>query len=114
VRMKAFVYAVVLIFISLTTQAQENILVWNETTSIQWQDFSGTANDTSHFDAEVFTEVRYSYKFISLADFSFDVQAIFNKNTSWAKEVRKSESLLKHEQVHFDIAELYAMKLSQA
>ena len=39
------------------------------------------------------------------------VQPSFNPKGSWVKEEDKVEGLLKHEQVHFDIAEVNARKL---
>ena len=45
---------------------------------------------------------------------SFEVSANFNKNTSWCRKEYQSETLLKHEQLHFDIAELFARKLKLA
>ena len=40
--------------------------------------------------------------------------AKFDKSISWCKKQYQSEALLKHEQVHFDIAALYAQKLKEA
>ena len=112
--MKAFVIAAFLLFISVLTHGQEKFLAWNETKPLQWDDFYGKVNDTSHFEAESFAEVTYSYRFKNSYDFDFNVKAIFNRKTSWIKDGYKSEPLLKHEQVHFDIAELYARKLKPA
>jgi hypothetical protein len=91
--------------------AQESSLLWNEQKPLSWADFSGQVKDSSAFDAEVFAEVRYKYTFYSLRDFQFEVFAIFNRNTSWSRTERRSEELLKHEQLHFDIAALHAQKL---
>ncbi|HEX8358217.1 MAG TPA: DUF922 domain-containing protein [Segetibacter sp.] len=112
--MKLFVLAILLLFIISDTKAQQHFVAWKETNPLRWEDFSGKANDTSHFEAESFAEVVYSYRFNNLYDFDFDVKAIFNRNTSWIKKDYKSEALLKHEQVHFDIAELFARKLKLA
>ncbi len=39
------------------------------------------------------------------------MDAEFYTNTSWVKPARKSAELLRHEQGHFDITELYARKM---
>jgi len=109
--MKPFGIAVILLFLSVLTYGQENLLVWNESKPLQWDDFSGKANDTSHFDAESFAEVLYKYTFNSPKNVHFEVKATFNRNISWIKQGYKSAALLKHEQAHFDIAELYSRKL---
>jgi len=112
--MKAFGIAAILLFISVLTNAQENFITWNENIPLQWDDFSGKADNSSNFEAESFAEVKYTYQFNNPRDFHFNVKASFNRNTSWIKQGYKSDALLKHEQVHFDIAELYARKLKIA
>jgi len=42
------------------------------------------------------------------------VEAEFYMNSSWVKAARKSAELLKHEQGHFDITELYARRMRRA
>lgn len=105
-----------ILFISLlatTAKAQDSTFVWTENRTIQWDDFLGQANDSSSYDAEVFAEVCYKYEFSKKRSPKFEVFALFNRSTSWCKPGRQTESLLKHEQLHFDIAELYALKLKQ-
>jgi len=98
-------------FLSITTRGQENPIRWNEKKPLQWNDFTGEVNDTSWFDAECFAEVSYHYQFNSLTSFQFDVVANFIRNISWIKKEYQSEALLKHEQLHFDIAELFSLRL---
>ncbi len=112
--MRAFAIATVLLFISMLSSGQENRLTWNENKRLRWDDFSGKVNDTSRFDAESYAEVKFDYIFNSPRNFRFTVKAIFNRGTWWIKQRHKSDELLKHEQVHFDIAELYARKLQLA
>ena len=111
---KPFAIAIFLLLFNAASYGQEDFLTWSKNRPLRWDDFSGRINDTSNFEAECFAQVRYSYKLNSLKEFTFDVQAIFDKSTSWIKPVNKSNALLKHEQVHFDIAQLYACKLRQA
>ncbi len=99
--------------VALTTFAQENFVRWSESQQLSWDDFTGKVNDTSKFDAECFAEIRYDYKFYGQGDFEFDVYANFNKNTSWSRKEIQSKELLKHEQLHFNIAALFAEKLKK-
>src|SRR3712207_4091713 len=112
--MKTFVFLVFTFLFSLSPFAQQNTLTWNEKQPLSWFDFAGEVNDTSLYDAESFAEVKYSYWYIGPDNISFTVSANFNKSTSWCKKDYRSEALLRHEQTHFDIAELYARKLKQA
>lgn len=112
--MKAFLLIAFICSFTLRLFGQENAIVWNETQPLQWFDFAGPINDSSRFDAESFAEVKYNYQFNNARDFYFDVFANFNKNISWCKKEYRTQALLKHEQIHFDIAALYAKKLKEA
>ena len=109
--MKAFVILVFICSTMSSAYSQENFITWNDKNQLQWIDFNGPAKDSSNYDAESFAEVRYSYTFNNFSDFKFEVNATFNRNTSWYRREAQSTSLLKHEQLHFDIAELFAKKL---
>jgi hypothetical protein len=111
--MKSLIVAALLCIGNTIAYGQENFLVWNENKPLEWNDFSGQTNDSSNYDAEAFAEVRYRYSFKSTADFHFEVLASFNKNISWSRKQRRSQDLLKHEQLHFDIAEVYARKMKE-
>jgi hypothetical protein len=99
--------------VNITSFAQ-NAILWNEKQPLQWLHFSGPVNENSRFDAESFAEVKFNYVFNSPTDFYFDVYANFNKDISWCKKEYQTADLLKHEQLHFDIAGLYAKRLKAA
>ncbi len=111
--MKAFLFTAIMCTAVVQLSAQENI-IWAEGQPLRWYDFAGPVKDTSRFDAESFAEVRYNYRFNSATDFYFEVYAKFDKSVSWCKKEYQSEALLRHEQLHFDIAALYAQKLKAA
>jgi hypothetical protein len=90
------------------------MIEWNEGQRLEWVDFLGNVNDSSSYDAESFAEIRYNYTFNTTRGFFFHVYANFNKNASWSRKEFRSFALLKHEQLHFDIAELYARKMKEA
>ncbi|MDQ6812684.1 MAG: DUF922 domain-containing Zn-dependent protease [Bacteroidota bacterium] len=110
--MKSFVLTAFMCISTLLANAQESIR-WSESQPLNWDDFTGKVNDTSKFDAECFAEIKYNYIFYSLSDFEFEVYANFDKNSSWSRREMQSSSLLKHEQMHFNIAELFAEKLQK-
>ena len=109
--MKIYITVLLLSIITISSSGQGSFIKWNENQQLSWEDFKGEVNDTSKFDAECFAEIRYNYKFYSPEDFEFDVYAHFNKNTSWSRKEKQSHALLKHEQMHFNIAALFAEKL---
>ncbi|MCW3080576.1 DUF922 domain-containing protein [Segetibacter sp.] len=102
----------VILFITTGVFAQEGIR-WRDSQQLTWDDFLGKVNDTSRYDAECYAEIRYNYKFYTEGDFEFEVYASFDKNSSWSRRQKQCEALLKHEQLHFDIAELFAQKLKR-
>lgn len=111
--MKTLLLLAFISFLSLPLTAQQNTLIWTETTPLNWADFTGRIIDSSRFDAESFAEVKYDYVVNQSGEVHFKVYANFNKNTSWCRPDRRSQALLKHEQLHFDIAALYAKKLKE-
>jgi hypothetical protein len=110
--MKNFL-AVLLFVSSINSFGQDNFIKWNETSQLTWDDFSGKINDTSKYDAECFAEIRYQYRLYDFGKWEFDVNAHFDKNISWSRKEKQSEALLRHEQLHFNIAQLFAEKLQK-
>ena len=112
--MKQVALAAIMIVLSIYGSAQTAFIQWNEHRPLTWADFTGTEDASSMFDAESSSEITYSYTFNSLSEYTFDVKAKFLKNRSWYRQKAITPALLQHEQVHFDIAQLYATRLKQA
>jgi hypothetical protein len=111
---KHFAIFVFKCFFCLKAFSQGNCLRWEESKRLQLTDFLGFAKDTSSFDAESFSEIRYTYAINSVSKLSFEVHANFDRNSSWIKKGVENDELLRHEQLHFDIAELFARKIKLA
>lgn len=110
------VFYIAFIFFSLETIAQNNhfendsIIYWSESRKLVWGDFQGE-KDTSQLNKEYGEALA-----ISVVDIIFNyssrhiiVLASFDKKDSWT--VTESKDVLEHEQLHFDIAELFARKI---
>ena len=111
---KTIVLFLFLLLPHLHSHSQDNVdaaldeLSWNEYYRLQWDDFQGEPDKNSLGDAA--TAVRIKAKpFIVKKKIHYDVVAIFTRNKSWYRDT--SPELLAHEQLHFDIAELYARKI---
>jgi len=85
-----------------------DLLSWNEFYKLQWHDFQGTPDEDSRGDAGAAVRIKAT-PFLVKKEIKYDVHALFDRKKSWARD--KSPSLLAHEQLHFDIAELYARKI---
>ena len=103
-----------LIFLPMTLLSQDNVdaalreLTWNEYYKLQWDDFQGEPDPGSHGDAATSVQIK-AKPFLVRKKIHYDVTAIFNRAKSWYRD--QSASMLPHEQLHFDIAELYARKI---
>lgn len=83
-------------------------IIWDESRPLSWEDFRGVVNDASHADAA--TAIHISAKpYLQKKKIYYVVDACFVPDKSWSRE--ESETLLRHEQLHFDLAELYARKV---
>jgi len=85
------------------------VVEWREGELLTWDDFTGKPDAGSSYKALTSAEILFSsatYKDSAV----IEITCLFIKNASWTKN-RNSEKLLRHEQVHFDIAELISRKL---
>jgi transcriptional/translational regulatory protein YebC/TACO1 len=83
---------------------------------LTWEDFKGKPNKSSRYQANANSGFSYSWGFgikDGEPDFNYEVKSWFYPKDSWVKVNSKSESLLAHEQLHFDISELYARKMRE-
>jgi hypothetical protein len=90
----------------------DTIIIWNENSKLKWTDFKGSEVLKNHLLDRAGTSYGlyiYPRKFLSNEYLKLNVIALFYKQSSWSIEY--SSELLKHEQLHFDIAEIYARKL---
>lgn len=78
---------------------------WNEGNELSWTDFKGSPARKSQFSAVT----CYSIVFVNkINDSSYvRIYCSFDKKKSWVKKKLECPSLLKHEQGHFDIGEIY-------
>ncbi len=83
-----------------------NKILWSKDYSLQWKDFKGPARENAGYDAMT----AYSVESGKEND-KFGIFCYFEKNKSWRIKKKESDFLLKHEQYHFNLAEVYARKI---
>src|SRR4051812_12870206 len=100
-------------FNSFSQQANEHEIYWIDHKKLTWNDYLASPDmlDSSN-SALTYYGLASSMK-TKGDSLTITVRSIFDKNKSWIKPGDKSDSLLIHEQGHFDIAEIYARKLKQ-
>ncbi len=88
---------------------KDNRIYWNVSHPLAWIDFTGKAPANSDFGA--FTFCYTPYKLSSKKDsLYFSVECFFSKKDSWSQPDKRTEKLLKHEQGHFNLTEIYVRK----
>lgn len=116
-----------LLLFVLTSSAQvkvenDSIIIWNKDRKIVWDDFlSEKESDVhkynnkygEHAGAGIAVSIQIYPKEVNCWYINYmEVVAQMNKTKSWAKF--KTDGVLNHEQLHFDIVELYARKIRKA
>lgn len=102
-----------LFFLCLSSRPLERI-AWQDDRPLKWSDFKGTPDYLMDFVATTNSGMSHSYIIDGnglLIKSSSTVYAHFYPTFSWYKQADTTATILRHEQNHFDITELYARKL---
>lgn len=87
---------------------------WQEDKPLTWADFRGQPNN--NMDAAALTasgiSFGYSLKKVNskVVGFEADIKSIFYPTESWYKKSEATPHILRHEQLHYNITELFARK----
>lgn len=108
----------ILLFFSVSiVSAQEySTILWKAQDKLNWKDFKGKVPVLSRAAATTASGVTYKYsaqKIRGELKVSFTVSAYFYPEKSWYNPSLCDSLILSHEQLHFDISELYARKLKK-
>ena len=90
-------------------------ILWQPGTQLTWENFHGTIESVSDYSAYTSYNINYKYKWDGDGNITFSVICSFDENKSLKKAgVQLSNKLLRHEQLHFNLAELYTRKIRLA
>lgn len=98
---------------------KDNFILWQENKKLKIQDFKAENKDTIKINRQQFlgaiSAIRIEYSSFqrnknSVPDFS--IKTYFDPNESWM--LLKNDYVLQHEQIHFDLTELYARKMRKS
>lgn len=84
-------------------------IIWSSSIKLKWEDFRGVSDPLSKYKAMTFSKIHLKHELLN-DRIILDISCSFNCSLSWSKN-KKSDSLLAHEQLHFDITELAARKI---
>lgn len=86
---------------------------WSEDRKLTWDDFKGVPDTLNYPNTLAMTNSGFGYESgvnMFRAGKVF-VQSVFNTNESWVVPEGRNDYVLRHEQIHFDITEIYSRKL---
>lgn len=101
--MKCILIGLTIFLCSLSTSEQQ--FPWSQNRKLTWADFKGKPVKSSPAAALTYTDIQINASLID-NKLSVEVKNYFDSKLSWTKN-KESSSLLAHEQLHFDITELY-------
>lgn len=93
------------------SRKDEPYIDWSQEKRLEWDDFKAAPVKNSDAAALTATHLGFSYSFVN-NQVSYDIMCRFDKSKSWG--LVKNDWILKHEQGHFDIAEIFARRLNKS
>ena len=108
-------------FISLMSFSfvKDEFILWQENKKLKIQDFKADNKDTIKVNRQQFlgaiSAIRIEYSSFQRNKNSvpeFSIKTYFDPNESWM--LLKNDYVLQHEQIHFDLTELYARKMRKS
>ena len=110
--MKIIFTAIALFLFSASSFSQmKDTLYWTSCYKLRWDDFQGTPDTALPYEALTFSGIECKYEFTDTS-FTYNVAAFFLRNKSW-RMLWADSIALKHEQLHFDISEIFARALTE-
>lgn len=95
-------------------QEMQETIEWNPKRKLKWSDFRGPIPPAAVPAATTASGISYKYSANLIhheVKLDFTVSTFFYPDESWYKPDICDDFILQHEQLHFDIAELFARKM---
>src|SRR6187551_3093993 len=93
---------------------EDDRILWSSKRKLTWDDFKGAVPDTTEpfVSAISACSIKLQYENIDSLMINYKIENYFVKSKSWT--ISDDVKLLAHEQLHFDISELYARKIRKS
>ena len=114
--LKKVVWLLIGLMLHLGYGQEDEVVLWTPTKKLAWSDFKGKPSNISSAAAITASGITYSFSAQGTKDrmeLDFKVDTHFYPEKSWYKPKLANTIILSHEQLHFDISEVYARKLRQ-
>lgn len=96
-------------------QDNEPVITWSSSYKLSWEDFKAKPNINDDAVAITASGITFGFSFTEtdkneMVSFTTEIFAHFYPEHSWYKKELANNHILEHEQLHFDITELFARK----
>ena len=108
--MKSLFLYLTFVFICFSFTQDDSLIFWQETNKLTWDDFKAKPSASSPYKAFTESEIKTEMS-AKNNEAHIIIKTFFDKNKSWVKD--RTDELLAHEQLHFDITELWSRKFRQ-
>ena len=109
-RKKMLLLLILSIYSTLSnSQEKDDLIIWSTKHKLSWNDFTGEPNYKRRASAISFLEINNIIAYSNSEIYSYTIIPVFVKSKSSVKN--KNQNLLEHEQIHFDIQEIFARKI---
>ena len=102
--------------VPFTLCAQEEAIEWSSDFRLSWSQFQGAPQQRSKIAAVTASGISYEFSSTErdgYMELEYSVKAHFYPKQSWYHPEMANDLILSHEQLHFDISELFARKMRQ-
>lgn len=85
-------------------------IIWQVDRKLTWADFKAKPNNIGDEAAMTASSIEFGYSATN-NKYQFKISCKFYPYRSWSIKKKQNDYILQHEQLHFDITELYTRKL---
>lgn len=107
-------FCVLVLALLLVVPVDDEVISWRDDIKLTWNEFKGAPKNNHSAVAVTASGITFEFSVNEtdsrIVSFDAKVYAHFYPNKSWYVKKEGSDHILAHEQLHFDITELYARK----
>ena len=111
---KCVLFFLLLIILGFNDSQDYETIAWSPENELTWEDFKGKAPNNDRAAATTASGISYQFSTSGSSgeiELDYLVSTFFYPNKSWYQPSLCDSLILSHEQLHFDISELYARKM---
>src|ERR1051326_7957876 len=91
------------------SMADPDLIYWSGK-KLSWADFKGKHDENNPLDAYTYYQVSFDPQIKAADSLIIKISCVFSKSRSSVRKPKMNDTLLMHEQGHFDIAEVNALR----